>query len=262
VKTVATTLEVSHSQLSERLKGVGKLRGHYRIAGEAELLGPVCTLVNKRPIYGYQRITALLNRERLKAGHLPVNQKLIYRLIWQNNLLLQRYTSRPSSRAHEGKIVTIRPNLRRTSDGFEIVCWNGQVERAAFALDTCDREVVASRATTDGIGVEMIRDLIIQSIEFDIGTRLLSCSHRCAARNPTAFRRRSLRPLSETTSISSILLKHRLSWLSYRRGSRTTTKATLTWPANDFNTGVHPQLVSTLCLSGMTGQLNPTVAES
>lgn len=63
----------------------------------------------------------------------------------QNGMLLQRYTGKPSGRVHDGKIITIRPNLRWTSDGFEITCWNSQVVRVAFALDTCDREVMAWR---------------------------------------------------------------------------------------------------------------------
>jgi hypothetical protein len=47
----------------------------------------------------------------------------------QNGLLLQRYAGKPPTRAHEGKIFTIRPNLRWTSDSFEIPCWNGDVLR-------------------------------------------------------------------------------------------------------------------------------------
>ena len=41
----------------------------------------------------------------------------------------------------------------------EIACWNGAAIRVAFALDTCDREVMAWCATTGGISGEMIRDL-------------------------------------------------------------------------------------------------------
>jgi len=61
----------------------------------------------------------------------------------QNGLLLQRYTGKPLGRAHDGQIITIRPNLRWASDGFEIACWNGQSNRVAFAHDTCDGEVMA-----------------------------------------------------------------------------------------------------------------------
>ena len=88
----------------------------------------------------------------------------------QNGLLLQRYTGKPPGRAHDGTIITIRPNLRWTSDGFEIACWNGEVVRTAFALDTCDREVMAWCATTGGVSGEMIRDLMLESVEKRFGT--------------------------------------------------------------------------------------------
>jgi transposase InsO family protein len=68
-----------------------------------------------------------MNRERLKTGLPRLNHKRIYRLMSQNGMLLQRYTGKPPGRAHDGKIITIRPNLRWTSDGFEIACWNSQV---------------------------------------------------------------------------------------------------------------------------------------
>ena len=126
-------------------------------------------LVDERPTYGYRRVGALVNRERLKTGLRRLNHKRIYRLMAQNGLLLQRYTGKPPGRAHEGQIITIRPNLRWTSDGLEIGCWNGEVVRVAFALDTCDREVMAWCATTGGISGEMIRDLMLESVERRFG---------------------------------------------------------------------------------------------
>jgi len=60
---------------------------------------------------------------------------------------------------------TIRPNLRWTSDCLEIGCWNGDVVRVAFALDTCDREVMTWCASTAGISGEMIRDLMLEAVE-------------------------------------------------------------------------------------------------
>jgi putative transposase len=170
VKRVAETLGVSRSQLTARLKGQARPRSRYRKTDDAELLAPLRSLVDERPTYGYRRIGALLNRERLQKSLPRLNHKRIYRLMAQNNLLLQRYTGKPPGRVHEGKIVTIRPNLRWTSDGFEIACWNGEVLRVAFALDTCDREVMAWRASTGGISGEMIRDLMIESVERRFGT--------------------------------------------------------------------------------------------
>jgi putative transposase len=165
VRRVAEVLEVSRSQLHERLRNSGKPRLRYHKAEDAELLGSVRQLVDERPTYGYRRIGALLNRERATAGLSSLNHKRIYRLMAQNGLLLQRYTGKPPGRAHDGQIITIRPNLRWTSDGFEIPCWDGQAVRVAFALDTCDREVMAWCASTGGISGEMIRDLMLEAVE-------------------------------------------------------------------------------------------------
>lgn len=171
MKRVAETLGVSRSQLTERLKGQARPRGRYRKTDDAEILAPLRSLVDVRPTYGYRRIGALLNRERLQKGLPRLNHKRIYRLMAQNGLLLQRYTGKVPGRVHDGRIVKIRPNLRWTSDGFEVACWNGEVLRVAFALDTCDREVMAWCASTGGISGEMIRDLMLESVERRFGSQ-------------------------------------------------------------------------------------------
>ncbi len=171
MKTVADTLGVSRSQLHSRLREGSRPRGRYQKTGDAQLLAPIRALTDERPTYGYRRIWALLNRQRESAGLSRLNHKRIYRLMSQNGLLLQRYTGKPPGRAHDGQIITIRPNLRWTSDGFEVACWDGAIVRIAFALDTCDREVISWVATTAGITGEMIRDLMLESIERRFGAQ-------------------------------------------------------------------------------------------
>jgi len=61
VKTVATTLGVSRSNLVERLAGGAKPRRRYQKAQDAAVLQLVRRLVDARPTYGYRRIAALLN---------------------------------------------------------------------------------------------------------------------------------------------------------------------------------------------------------
>jgi transposase InsO family protein len=57
-------------------------------------------------------------------------------------------------------------NQRWASDGLEIPCWNGEVVRIAFAIDTHDREIIAWVATFgSGISGEMIRDLMLDCVE-------------------------------------------------------------------------------------------------
>jgi len=88
VRRVAETLGVSRSQLHERLRHGSKARRSYRKSEDAQLLAPVRRLVDERPTYGYRRIGALLNRERLQAGLRRLNHKRFYRLMARNGLLL------------------------------------------------------------------------------------------------------------------------------------------------------------------------------
>jgi putative transposase len=190
VKRVAEVLGVSRSQLSERLKGRGKPRSTYKRVGDADLLAELRILVDERPTYGYRRITALLNRERLKNSLPRLNHKRIYRLMSQNAMLLRRCTGKPPGRAHEGVVMTIRPNLRWTSDGLDIACWNGEVVRVAFALDTCDREAMAWCAGTGGISGEMIRDLMLESVEWRFGSGALPHPIQWLSDNGSCYRAR------------------------------------------------------------------------
>jgi hypothetical protein len=79
VRRVAEVLEVSRSQLHERLRRDGKPRLRYRKAEDAELLVPVRRLVDECPLYGHRRIAALLNRERTTFGLARMSHKRIYR---------------------------------------------------------------------------------------------------------------------------------------------------------------------------------------
>ena len=173
----------------------------------------------------------------------------------QNGLLLQRYTGKPPGRAHDGKIITIRPNLRWTSDGFEIACWNGQVVRVAFALgylrsgghglvcqhrrhqrgddprsDARERRAALWRRQPCRIrssGSRTMAAAIGRMRRSTLRPAWASChaSRRCAARSRTAWPNRSSKPSSEITSMFTIALMLKQSCPSCRHGSRTTTRA-------------------------------------
>jgi putative transposase len=96
---------------------------------------------------------------------MPVNTKRVYRLMKKHGLLLARHTGRRRPRAHDGRVVTLRSNVRWCSDGLEFNCWNGEVVRVAFALDCHDRGIIGWIATTAGISGEMIRDLMVECVE-------------------------------------------------------------------------------------------------
>jgi transposase InsO family protein len=166
VKVVADTLGVARSNLIEQLRGSAKPRGGYQRQGDDALLAAIRQLTDARPTYGYRRITALLNRARRASGAEPLNHKRVYRLMLRGQLLLQRHGTQRPIRAHEGRVIAPASNLRWSSDGLEIPCWNGEVVRLAFAIDTHDREVMAYVATTGGISGEMIRDLMLACVEW------------------------------------------------------------------------------------------------
>jgi transposase InsO family protein len=169
VKTVAATLQVARSNIIERRDGSRPQRGPQSRAGDLDLIADIRHLVDQRPTYGYRRIAALLKRERRSAGREPVNSKRIFRLMKKHGLLLQPYTGRRRAREHDGKIITIRSNIRWCADALEFTCWNGEIVRMAFVLDCHDREVIAWLATTAGISGEMIRDMMVQCVERRFG---------------------------------------------------------------------------------------------
>lgn len=119
MKVVAETLGVSRSNLHARLNGSAKPRRRYHKAHDTAALPLITALVAARPTYGHRRITALLNRQIRAQGTGPMNHKRVYRIMKAHNLLLARsYTERPEQ-THKGKVVTMRSNIRRCSDGFE-----------------------------------------------------------------------------------------------------------------------------------------------
>ncbi len=143
MKAIADTLGVARSNLVEQLAGTPKRRGRYDRQGDAELLAAIRQLTDARPTYGYRRITALLNRARRASGAEPINHKRVYRLMAKGRLLLQPHVGHRPVRAHEGRVIAMASNQRWSSDGLEINCWNGEVVRLVFAIDTCDREIIA-----------------------------------------------------------------------------------------------------------------------
>lgn len=62
-------------------------------------------------------------------------------------------------------MIALASNQRWSSDALEIACWNGEVLRVAFAIDTHDREVMAWVASTGGISGRMVRDLMVACVE-------------------------------------------------------------------------------------------------
>ncbi len=170
MKAVADVLGVSRSQLYAGLKASTRPRRRYHKAGDATVVPLITALVAARPTYGYRRITAILNRELRAQGAAAVNHKRVYRIMQAHSLLLaRRYTVR-SDHAHDGKVVTLRSNLRWCSDGFEFTCWNGEVVRGAFIIDAHDREVMAWCAVANaGVSGSDVQDMMLEAVEARFG---------------------------------------------------------------------------------------------
>ncbi len=170
MKAVADTLGVARSHLHEKVRRPAKPRGIYSKPGEETLLPVIRGLVDKRPTYGYRRITALVKRALAAEMKPAANHKRVFRIMKRHGLLLARHTGRRNGRLHDGKVVVMRSNLRWCSDGFEIDCWNGEIVRLAFAIDAHDREVPAWRAVAGaGISGSMVRDLMLETVEKRFG---------------------------------------------------------------------------------------------
>lgn len=168
---------VSRSNLINRLRGrsTGR-RGRYTKQDDPAVLTEVRGHVEARGSYGYRRVTALVNRARAARGQRAVNHKRVYRIMRDADLLLARHTGKPT-RTHDGRVITLKSDLRWCSDAFEIRCWSGERVQVAFALDCCDREVMGYVATTAAITGEMIRDLMATSIEQRFGPGTVRTPH-------------------------------------------------------------------------------------
>jgi len=165
MKAVADTLMVARSNLIKRVTCPARPRGPYRRVGDQPLLSLIRRLVDERPTYGYRRITRLVNRQQRAEGKPNVNAKRVLRIMQAHHLTLERHTGRRPGRAHDGVVIALRSNIRYCSDHFELACRNGAIVRVLFAIDACDREIIAWSATAAGISGEMVRDLMIACVE-------------------------------------------------------------------------------------------------
>jgi transposase InsO family protein len=211
VKPVADALGVARSNLVEQCAADKPQPPRHPPRDDEWLVEMIRKIIDERGSYGYRRTTALVNKQLVSDGKSRVNHKRVYRVMRERKLLLERHTGKPR-RIHDGVIITLRSNLRWCSDSFEIRCWNGERVNVAFSLDTCDREAMSYVATTGGISGEMIRDLMLTTVEhrFGVGAReaphpieWLSDNGSCYTAHETVAFGESLRLLMCTTPVYS-----------------------------------------------------------
>ena len=164
MKRVSDTLEVSRSNLIHRLNQEETRMKSIDKADDLRLLPTIREIVSQKPTYGYRRVTQLVNRQLQKDDYSPVNHKRIYRIMRKHGMLLACHGKRPN-KTHDGKIITLKSNLRWCSDAFGLRCWNGDHVQIAFVLDCHDREAITWIASTKGITDEMIRDLMSEALD-------------------------------------------------------------------------------------------------
>jgi putative transposase len=136
----------------------------YQKQDDGIVLSEIREVINLRPSYGYKRVTAMINKNRLKLGLKPYNKKRVVRVMRMNGLthpkpLIVR------DHAGTGKVMTLRSNTRWCSDCFEIKCFNGEKVFVIFVLDTCDREVIWYLAKREPILAVDVQSIMIESVE-------------------------------------------------------------------------------------------------
>lgn len=160
ITKVCEALGISRSNQYQNRKPRSK---RYQRKEDDIVLGEIRAVAKDRSTYGYRRTTGILRRKRKSEGQKPYNPKRIYRLMEMHGLLLSRPSVRPE-RIHDGKIITMRSDLRYCSDIMEIHCWSGEEVHVAFSLDCHDREAIGYVARPHDLIHEDIQDLMDKTV--------------------------------------------------------------------------------------------------
>jgi putative transposase len=152
-----------------RILGIGRATAYrpgkerqrrYRRREDPVVYAQLREVLRERGSYGYRRARVLVNR----AYSSRYNRKRIQRVMRMTGLALPIRGRRHNRRAHRGRVVQEVSNRRWCSDGFDIPCWNGDVVSVAFALDCCDREVIAYVARVRDLTGDDIRRLMRRAV--------------------------------------------------------------------------------------------------
>lgn len=169
MRAICDALEVSRSNVIEQSESVGRIRSsRYHKTEDDPLLQAIREVTDQRPSYGYRRVCAQLNRLRKEHGQSRLNPKRIYRIMNQAGLLLQRHTGK-KTRTHEGKVITLKSDLRWCGDTFTIRAWNGEKVEVTFSLDCHDREAMAYVAAVEPTTSCDVQELLCKTVEHRFG---------------------------------------------------------------------------------------------
>lgn len=131
---------------------------------DTAILFEIKKVIEKRPSYGYKRVTSMINRERKGLGLKIYNRKRIYRIMDMNGLIFKKSSTKREYQK-TGRIITLFSNTRWCSDGLEIKCFNGEKVYVAFTLDCHDRESIGVVGSKNPLVATDIQDLMVMSVE-------------------------------------------------------------------------------------------------
>lgn len=173
ITKVCKALEISRSNQYQHRRIRPK---HYRRREDENILQEIREVTKDRSTYGYRRTAGILRRRREGEGQKPYNPKRIYRLMVMNDLLISRSREK-TELIHDGKIITLRSDLRYCSDIFEIHCWNGEEVHVVFSLDCCDRESMGFVARPYDLTRHEIMELMDETVVHRFGPSVERIPH-------------------------------------------------------------------------------------
>lgn len=154
MSAIASALGVSRTSIYRQpAESLGR-----RASGDEELLERIRLILEAKPSLGYRRVTAVLRREGRRVNH-----NRIYGLMKAAGLLLERFAPNPN-RPHDGKVITLKSDLRWCSDAFMIRCLSGEGGTSRFpstaATGRASPLSLLTRTSTAKTSVTSLRHLL------------------------------------------------------------------------------------------------------
>ena len=179
--------------------------GHYFKESDDEIVEFIKPIIQARPFYGYKRVTAILNRQRLERRLPRYNKKRIYRIMKLKGAILPK-SLRTREHQPTGVVMTLHSNARWCSDGFEKKCFNGEKVYVAFDLDCCDRKAISYVASTRALMAEDIQSLMIEAVEKRFGGHRASRQIKFLSDRGSIYRVYNVQSLANQLNLKSCFI--------------------------------------------------------
>jgi len=142
----------------------------YRMVGDAPQLALIRWLVDKRPTYGYLRITRLVNQLQKAECKPNIKAKRLLRIMRTNQLTLERHTGWRRGHTHEGIVIAERSRFAGAPATSSLAAATARSSAYCSPSTPAIGRSSPGPATTPGISGGMVRDLMVACVEprFDI----------------------------------------------------------------------------------------------